>query len=183
MRSKKGAIELSIGTIIIVVLGMTMLIFGLILIKNIFTGSTEAVKSINREVIKNINNIFTDPDKKLAIYPSSGAIELKQKDRGKGFAFSVKNTGINTATYSYEIVVDPNFNIQKKCGIPTREAQDWISVSEGSFDLGPGQTLEEPEFVSFEIPEDAPPCTIPYKILIKKAGQLYVYGKVRLIIK
>ena len=48
---KKGAIELSIGTIVIIVLAMSMLILGIILIKNIFSGSTNAVDDINKGVI------------------------------------------------------------------------------------------------------------------------------------
>ena len=68
-KNKKGAIELSIGTIVIVVLAMSMLILGLMLVRSIFSGSTDAVESINKAVVDQINQIFTKSDNRLAIAP------------------------------------------------------------------------------------------------------------------
>ena len=46
MKAKKGAMELSIGTIVIIVLAMSMLILGLVLIKTIFVGAKYNVDTI-----------------------------------------------------------------------------------------------------------------------------------------
>ena len=49
-RNKQGALELSIGTIVVIVIGMSMLILGLVLVKTIFTGSTAAIGQLNDKV-------------------------------------------------------------------------------------------------------------------------------------
>jgi len=59
---KKGAIELSIGTIVIIVLAMSMLILGLVLIKGIFTGATESVDILNDKVKGEITALFADEE-------------------------------------------------------------------------------------------------------------------------
>ena len=64
---KKGALELSISTIVVIVIGMSMLILGLVLIRTIFTGSTESVKTLNEGVMNEIVNLFDDEGGNLAI--------------------------------------------------------------------------------------------------------------------
>jgi len=58
--NKKGAIELSITTIIIVVVGVTLLILGLVLVKNIFSGTTKAVDILNDKTISTMAQMFGD---------------------------------------------------------------------------------------------------------------------------
>jgi hypothetical protein len=77
--------------------------------------------------------------------------------------------------------VDSQFNIQKKCqSITVRDAEEWLLQDAGEFTLGPGASMEEPQKVLFNIPDGAPPCTIPYKVEIKKSGQAYDYRTVYL---
>lgn len=170
---KRGAIELSMGTIVIVVLSMSMLILGIILIRNIFGGTTNAVNNINREIIDEISSLFADPTKKMAVYPPSRRIDLKQGEKGYGFAFSVRNNGLTDQTFKYFVGVDENFNIQNKCGISKGEADSWIIVPQGSFTLARGKSLEEPELVLFNIPETAPPCTIPFDVKVNSERGFY----------
>lgn len=65
--NKKGAIELSIGTVVIIVLAMTMLILGLVLVRNIFTGATENVDTLNDKVKGEIVNLFSDSGSSIAV--------------------------------------------------------------------------------------------------------------------
>ena len=58
LEGKKGAIELSIGTIVIVVLAMSMLILGLVLVRTIFAGATYNVQQMNDKVKDQINQLF-----------------------------------------------------------------------------------------------------------------------------
>ena len=53
MKSKKGAIEMSIGTIVIIVLAITMLILAMVLVRNIFEGSQENNETINYTFVLN----------------------------------------------------------------------------------------------------------------------------------
>lgn len=181
--NRKGAIELSIGTIVIIVLAMSMLILGLILVRDIFSGSTEAVDAINKGVISEINKLFTDDNKKIAISPSTQEISIKQGARSQGFAFSVRNNNIEEKSFSFVVEVDPDFNIQQKCQIGYSEANSWAIIDSGSFTLGPGQKMDDPELVLFNLPENAPPCTIPYRLDISIPGEgSYDYRKVYLTV-
>ena len=60
MVNKKGAIELSMTTVVVIVLAMSMLILGLVLIRSIFKGATESVNILNDKVKGEITNLFSE---------------------------------------------------------------------------------------------------------------------------
>ena len=64
---RKAAIELSIGTVVIIVLAMSMLILGLVLVRSIFRGATESVDDLNSKVKAQITSLFADTDAKVAV--------------------------------------------------------------------------------------------------------------------
>ena len=68
MQNKKAAVELSIGTIVIIVLAMTMLVLGLVLVRDIFTGATASVDSLNEKVRQEISRLFSDEDQNIVVY-------------------------------------------------------------------------------------------------------------------
>lgn len=65
--NKKG-IEVSMGMMITIVIAVITLILALSLIRNLFTGATSSVNSINDKVSSEINKIFADESRKLVIY-------------------------------------------------------------------------------------------------------------------
>jgi len=175
--------ELSISTVVIIVLAMSMLIFGMILLKDIFKGASGAIDNVNKGVINEIDDLFADKGAKLAIAPSTRKISIEQGKGNKGFAFSVRNINNDERTFTFTVEVDNNFGIQTKCKISGREANEWVLIPSGSFTLGPGEKHQLPELITFEIPIDAPICTIPYKISIGGAGESYVNTNVELTIE
>jgi len=181
--NKKGALELSVGTIVIIVLAMTMLILGIMLIRGIFTGSTDAIDEVNKNVINEINEAFGDPNKKIVIYPTARTVSIKQGDTGKGFAFSVKNKEISDHDFTWEVKVDEEFLIQEKCGITSAEANFWIVQNTGSFTLGNSAALDLPVIIKYNIPDLAPNCQIPYRLDIEKEDGYYGGAQVYLDIK
>jgi len=66
-KNKKAALELSIGTIVIIVIAMTMLILGLVLVKNIFTGATANVKELDEKIKKEITQLFTEEEADIVV--------------------------------------------------------------------------------------------------------------------
>jgi len=180
-RDKKAALELSIGTIVILVLAMSMLILGLILVRTIFSSATDAITEIDKGVRDAITKTFADSDKKLAIYPSARTIEIKQRTQGQGFAFSLRNNELETVNFVYKIYVDPEYDIQDKCKINAAEAEDWLISDSGSITLGRGAVMEDPELIKFNIPDDAPPCTVIYKVDINNGD--YASSKIHLVVK
>src|SRR4030042_6368767 len=92
MHSKKGAMELTLGTVVVFVLSVSVLIMGIFLIQKIFGGASNAINDINENVKNEINKMFSqDADRKIAIYPSTREIEMKKGELG-GFGFSIRNT-------------------------------------------------------------------------------------------
>jgi hypothetical protein len=58
MKNKNAAMEMTVGTIVTIVLLMSALVLGLILTKTIFTNTTASVDSINDQMKSQINDLF-----------------------------------------------------------------------------------------------------------------------------
>jgi hypothetical protein len=181
---KKGAMELSISTIVIIVLAMSMLIFGLMLVRTVFEGGDEAITSINRAVVAETEKIFGDSNAKIAIVPTTRKVTLKQGSLGGGFSLSIKNIENREKTFSYEVFVDESFDSETRCaGFSKQEINDWLDLNSGSFSLGRGQKLDQPELISFTLPSDAPLCSIPFRIRVSSEGSSYATSSVSLIVE
>jgi hypothetical protein len=90
--NQKGALELSISTIVVIVIGMSMLILGLVLVKTIFVGSTESVKTLNEGVMNEISNLFNNNEGNLIIkLGTSNKATVKPGDNDFGVAFGVRH--------------------------------------------------------------------------------------------
>jgi hypothetical protein len=171
-RGKKGAIELSIGTIVIIVLAMSMLILGIILIRSIFTGAKYNVDQMNNKVKDEINKLFVE-DKKTVVYLPNQIAEIKQNEDW-GVAFAIKNLVSGSAEaskFSYDVVVsDPN--VRKNCGVGDRDIENWIKTGQSDIlDIAPGDTYYG--IVRFSIPEGSPLCTVRFHLDVKRDNQVY----------
>jgi len=175
MAFKKAQMQMSVGTIVTIVLLMTVLILGLVLVRTIFKGATGSVNNINQAVKNQINKLFAeDSSRKIVIYPSTRIFTIKKGNKDYlGFAFSIRNIETTEGKFTYSVFVnDPN--IRKKCNINIQEAESWIKAGKsGSVSIPPGDVMIDPEFVRFLIPDSAPPCLIRYGINVKKDNQQY----------
>ena len=119
---KRGALELSIGTIVVIVIGMSMLILGLVLVRTIFTGSTESVKTLNEGVMNEIVNLFDDEGGNLAIkLGSENVARVKPGNRfnvaiGAQHPSGAPVTGHDTLQYRLELDTDSAGNCLQKLG-------------------------------------------------------------------
>jgi len=167
--NKKAQMQMSVGTIVTIVLLMTVLILGLVLVRSIFSGSVENIESIDQAVKSEINKLFSEDDsRKIVVYPPTRLITIKKGNPDyQGFGFSVRNTDIDPRTFEYTITSDGNVD----CRIDGGEAESWIKVGRtGSISLGPSSSMENPEFVRFLIPESAPGCLVRYQVLIDEGS-------------
>lgn len=159
--------QMSVGTIVTIVLLMTVLILGLVLVRTIFKGSVENVNSIDQAVKSEINRLFTEDDsRKIVVYPPTRLIIIKKGNEDYlGFGFSIRNTDTSQQSreFDYDIISDGN----AECGVSDREVLDWIKGGRtGKVTIVRSSSMENPEFVRFLIPDDAPACLIRYTILI-----------------
>lgn len=169
---KKGAIEMSIGTIVIIVLAMSMLILGMVLVKNIFTGASENVLQMNDKVKDQINKLFVE-DKRTVVYLPNQIAKIGQNEDW-GIAFGIKNLARGTAEvgrFHYEVTVsDPD--VRTKCGVGERDIESWIKTGRADdMTITPGQSYFG--IVRFLIPENAPLCTVRFHVDVTMDNQPY----------
>ena len=164
---KQGALELSIGTIVILVLAMSMLILGLVLVRTIFTGAKYNVETMNDKVRDQINALFVE-DQKGFLYLAENKAKISQGE-AFGIAFGIQNLG-KTQKFKWQTEIADD-NIRKKCGVTDRQAEEWITTG-GSGDISLSSGGKYTDRVLFNIPEntvnDISTCIIRYRIVIKQ---------------
>ncbi len=170
---KKGAMELSIGTIVIIVLAMSMLILGLVLIKTIFTGAKYNVDTMNDKVRDEINKLFVE-DKKIVVYLANQQAEIDQGESW-GVAFAIKNLKAGTvdaSKFTYDVVVNNPSEVKANCGVSEKEALSWIKAGgSGSINIAPGDVYTT--IIRFQVSETAPLCIVRYNINVKADAEFY----------
>ncbi|MBS3080009.1 hypothetical protein J4221_00905 [Candidatus Pacearchaeota archaeon] len=164
---KEGALELSIGTVVILVLAMSMLILGLILIRSIFQGAQGTIDITDEKVKAEINKLFVE-DQRAVIHLPNRLARIKQGNVGD-VAFAIQNN-IQTQKFRWQVVVDDE-NLRKKCGVTERQAEEWMTTgSSGNAEIPSGQKYYD--VIRFNILEgavdDVSQCIVRYKLSIKK---------------
>lgn len=171
---KRGAIELSVGTMIVIILGVTMLILGLVLIRNISEQGGDIVNLVNKGAKAEINKLFNNEDTRIVIYLSAGSVDVK-KGKKYNVEFGIKNVvkGESEAgIFSYVVQAS---EVENGCkGLSLEKANKFIILGKQKSNI-PILAGEEPkEFnINIEIPEDAPLCSVAYDIIVKKDGRVY----------
>ncbi len=163
--NKKAAVELSIGTIVIIVLAMSMLILGLVLVRSIFTGATDNVDEINEKVKEEIKNLFVSDDERAVLKLTESTAKVKQGAEF-GVAFGIRNTEsgvVGSQLFRYDTILDDP-NINKNCGVSKEVAEQWIKFGSGSLSVRPGDV--DAERIKIVLPEDTPLCETKYRIII-----------------
>ena len=179
--AKRAAMEMSVGTIVTIVLLMMVLVLGIFFIQKIFSTGTSAIDTVDSEIQSQIQKLFSQEGRKIAVYPTSREITLKKGDTPKGFAFSVRNNEVESAQFSYTVIASD----ASRCGstFAEEDANAMLLGGSGSFNLGPGDSLELARMVKFVVPESAPPCTITYQLDVKKGSESYTGADVFVTIK
>ena len=77
---KRGAIELSMSTIIVIIIGITLLSLGLIWVRETFSKITKTSESAFEQTDAVIEELYIDVDKLLNVRP--GSIDIKQNGDG-----------------------------------------------------------------------------------------------------
>ncbi len=176
---KKAQLEMSVGTIVTIVLLTLALILGVILTNTIFQGAKENINSIDQSVKTEINKLFAeDTSRKIVIYPPTMQISIAKGETG-GFGFSIRNVdmeGIEGGdSFSYDVSAS---EIGAGCRLTKAEADRLIILgkSEDGIRIISGSSLDPPRLVRFNIPESTPLCNIRYSINIEKNGETYLSG-------
>lgn len=107
--SKEGAIELSMGTIVVLVLAMSMLILGLVLVRSIFRTATNSVNELDQKVRTEITNLFVDESSKVVVKLGSdrtARITAGNTNFGIGIGAKTLSGGPATKELKYKLTID-----------------------------------------------------------------------------
>jgi hypothetical protein len=169
MKSKRAAMEMSVGTIVTIVLLMSALVLGLILTKIVYKSSANAISSIDEGVRNQLDQAFQKDDSKKVVISPGRTVSVKKGGEDAGFGFSIRNIGA-TATFSYTIKY-----MDSDCSTTANVANKLISLgSTGQgISIPGGNVMDNPILVKFRIPEDFPPCEIRYNLEVKRGASVY----------
>lgn len=169
--AKKAAMEMSVGTIVTVVLLMAVLILGIFLVQRIFGSTTNAIDTIDNQVQSEINQLFSEGTNHISVYPSSREINVKRGEV-KGFGFSVYNDN-NDPSSSFTYTLDADNVADCGSSVTKAMADSYVLGGDGSFTLGPSAYLQNARLVRFNFPESFPSCLIFYNLNIERNGEIY----------
>lgn len=181
-KNKRAAMEMSVGTIVTIVLLMSVLILGIFLTQKIFSSAKGAIDLTDQQLKKEISKLFSsDETKRIILYPQTNLLEVK-KGNSDEFAFIINNRESQEETFSYVVNVA---EIGGDCQMSEEQAESIIKLgrSRSGIRLGSGDVLDEPIRVRLAVPETASLCEIRYEVVVDYTGGAYTSSTVDLIIK
>lgn len=172
-KGKRGAIEMSMSTIVILVLAVSLLILGVGFINKI-RGTTTSVLDITDQQLKDqISKLFGE-DKKVVVYPDSKIVSIKQGEAG-GFGIGIKNLregSSNNVVFSYEVVVS-DLKVQEKCGVSAEEIEKFMVTGQSETDIPLASGEIYSTKVIFETQVGDPLCTVRMRVNAKANNEPY----------
>ena len=165
-KSRRGAMELSVGTIVVFVLAMSVLVLGFFLVQRIFDVATGAVDLTDQQLKDEINKLFSD-ESRTSIYPGTREIEIRQ-DESDGVGIGIQNLQSTQDSFSYIISANPGTNCPST--FTSSDAMSLITVggSESGITIVTGDYTARK--VLFEPQIGTPLCTIRYVVEITSTG-------------
>jgi hypothetical protein len=159
---KKGAMEMSVGTIVTIVLLMSVLILGIFLIQRIFSSAQSVLDMTDEQLRDELRKLFSSEETKVVIFPPSQHLEIEHEERD-AIGLAIKNlakTGSGTNEFGYKI------KYTEGSGNCPRDVDplSWIIVGKEESDIP--LLVGEMYFtrVVFEIPLGTPLCTARFRV-------------------
>jgi len=173
-RNSRGAMEMTMGTVVTIVLLVAVLIVVLFFIAQVRDTGTNAISGIDTAIQSEINKLFSDDSsKKIVIIPSSRIVDLKKGDDGLGFGFSIRNVDDTEGDFNY-VVNAVETSCPQSLSVATADGYIKLGKSRSSIPIPAGSAMENAIHIGFTIPESAPPCQIRYAINVGKGGTTYI---------
>lgn len=146
--NKKGAVELSMNTIVIVIIGITLLTLGLRWVFNIFADVEEQRSQMSEAMEQEIRDMFGESDKPLNLLTNSISIE---QGSSYDLAIGIRNIGKEKYEFSYMIEVNQD---DIPSNVRADEVRRWFGYTKSNFDLRSGELF--PDTVSVDVPRNVP---------------------------
>lgn len=170
MKQKQGAIEMSIGTIVTIVLSVSFLILGIFLIKQISNISTNVVDQTDAQLRTELDKLFSETSR-VVILPQTTTIPIKQEE-ANGVVIGIKNlqTGTNAGTsFSYNVAAEEVTD----CGVSKTVAESWIATGKTGSNIQIPIGESSIGKVIFRIPTGSPLCLATYRVTVNVGSTIY----------
>lgn len=161
MKNKKAALELSVSTIVVIVLGVTMLIIGMVLVRNIMCGALGLTGDINSKVQSQINELFGASEGEIqCIGAGSDPVQLVP---GK----------LNTVWCGIHADSSANYRIEATeitaKGVSSTETSKWIQSKIWTGIVAPGDSSPK-KVVRIDLPANAPETNVIVRVSVTRDG-------------
>ena len=117
---KRAAFELSVSTMIIIVLAVVFLILALTLLRRIFGGATESVNVKNDQMMNQLRSLFTDENQKILIKLPDNTANIRADNQPIGIAIAARtvygNAPGNYSGIQYSLELMKTSDCYKKLG-------------------------------------------------------------------
>lgn len=140
------------GTVVIVVLSVSMLILGMILIRNIMCAGMQISEDISSGVKNEVKNLF-GADKFGVKCMGEGGQDIKIGTGGRRKVICIIKTEEQT---TFQLIAT---KVESLKGASTDTVQKWILSKEWSGSVSPGAD-KEADVLLLDIPRDAPTSTL-----------------------
>lgn len=161
---KKGAVELSVSTIVIVVLAMIMLILGIVLVRSIMCGAVGLTGELNKKIRGEIGKIFDATGGEISCV---GAGE-------ESVTLIPGKVNIIWCGIKAEKQAEYNIKVKSIKGniLSERELQKWVVGDDfWKKNVAPGDE-EAKKFLRLDVPDDAPEDSIIVGVEVYRDGTL-----------
>ncbi len=161
---KKGAMELSISTIVIIVIALTMLILGIVLVRSIMCSAIKLTAQTGDAAQAEVNKLFEANGGEIQCIGNEGApVTLTP---GKT---NIISCGIRADVQAeYEITLKEIWSLEKNA-ITTSQFNNWVKTDKWKGPVAPNDKLAK-KVVILELPKDAPIVSIMMQVIAKREG-------------
>ena len=148
LQRKSGAIELSMTTLIVVVLSLTLLILGFVFIRSIMCGAIGLTESINDKTEREVTQLFETSGNELVCDGSQESGSLVPGEENHIFC----SINAKTQKNDYYVVYE---KIEASGGISDREVINWVTRKTWSESDFPTNDRDPRKTLTVSIPEEA----------------------------
>jgi len=155
--SKKAALELSISTIVILVISITMLVLGIIFVRGVMCSGIQISEDLSEGVKNEIRSLFSADEIGVKCL-GEGSQEIKLASGGRRKIICIIKTE-EAAEYKLSVK-----EIKSIKGASDSAVSKWVIDKEWKGSISPGGKGKEVTALLLNIPKDAPTTTLKITI-------------------
>jgi hypothetical protein len=162
-KGKKAALELSIGTIVIIVMAVTMLILGLVMIRTIMCGALVTSLDLTQKMKDQINKLFQETGNDVVLLQGPGGPISIPPGETSAIWFAFKPTVETEYNYRFEVYLADTYK-RAPWSLTESKIQSWfITPLSGKDVVG---TLGKEKNLMLNPPKDTPEFSFTLKLKI-----------------